>query len=495
MNGKRLEELISEAWASPRSQMWYQGQWRSSDWLFRASETMECSLREAGFGAGQRLLALLPVCPEFHALSLACWRLGGTIVPVNTAAGIGAIESVVRRADASLAVLGPETLPHKADMESWGQPCANVSPEGELSSVKVRATQQDDPETAVIFFTSGTTGVPKGVPLTHGNLRSNIESAVQHAIELTDDMVMLNVLPNFHALGCVVSGWLPLVAGIKQAMVRSFLPVSAVVEAAQASHANLSVMVPTMLHFLVGTLLKARTSLPDMRLVISGGDRLATNLELRAREVFSGARLVEGYGVTESSPVLAVTALGREHRTGTVGTFLPGVEYKLQGLDGKPAQGNEGELWVRGPSITTHYFRDPENTALRFKDGWFGTDDQVRIDPDGTITILERVSDLIIVGGFSVYPQEVEAVLASHPAVRQAAVVGHRQSVSGEVVRGFVVLADGASVSSSELIEWCRQRLPHFKVPRKIEFLSELPVNALGKVLRRKLRELCEKEK
>jgi long-chain acyl-CoA synthetase len=173
---------------------------------------------------------------------------------------------------------------------------------------------------------------------------------------------------------------------------------------------------------------------------------------------------------------------------------LPGYEIQIRDLDNNPmTSSSEGVLWVRGPSVVEGYFNAPELTAERFVDGWFNTGDIVHIDEDGYITILDRASDLIIVGGFNVYPQEIETVLSSHPAVRAAAVVGMHHGISGEVPKAFVVPEEGTDVTSQELIQHAKKRLAHFKVPRKISFMNELPLSSTGKVLRRALRERIDK--
>ncbi|HCL78399.1 MAG TPA: AMP-dependent synthetase, partial [Synergistaceae bacterium] len=203
-----------------------------------------------------------------------------------------------------------------------------------------------------------------------------------------------------------------------------------------------------------------------------------------------GAGVIEGYGLTECSPVVAVNRNFEMRRLGTVGPILEGYDWKLMSRDGEEDHTKEGEgvLWVKGPSVTSGYFRDPEKTAERFKDGWFDTGDYVRME-DGCVHILDRVTDIIIVGVFNVYPQEVEAILNAHPAVQQAAVIGIPHPVNGEVPKAFVQLKEGQQITSQELIKFCKQSLAHFKVPRTMEFVGELPLSPTGKILRRVLRE------
>lgn len=487
---RRLEQIIQNQWNDSQSMMWWNGQWLTAERVFDMSRRTEEVLKASGIGTGDRIITFLPVCPAFHFLCLAGWSLGATIVPLNALAKPQAVEAIVRRIDGAVSVLAPDLEPLKGNYEALGTPCVVTPLEGVLEGFTARRGEKDD-SNALIFCTSGTTGFPKAVPLTHENIISDVEQSIAHAIRVHEKTCMFNVLPNFHTLGCVVSGVLPMAGGFRQVLRSSFLPVEGTMRAIEEGCVTMVVTVPTMLHFLTGMALKHNWKPSSLEMIISGGDRLDGALEQRAHQAFD-ARLVEGYGLTETSPVLAVTATDVTHRTGTVGTFLPEVEYRLTDLDGQPQSGDEGLLWVRGPSVVQHYFRDSVNTKERFDDGWFNTGDMVRVDETGVIAILERVSDLIIVGGFNVYPQEVEEVLESHEAVAASAVVGCRQSVTGETIYGFIVLKDGHAVSASELTDWCRDRLPHYKLPRRIEFLSELPRNPLGKVLRRALREKCD---
>jgi long-chain acyl-CoA synthetase len=197
---------------------------------------------------------------------------------------------------------------------------------------------------------------------------------------------------------------------------------------------------------------------------------------------------MEGYGLTESSPVVCVNRSYEEHREGTVGPFLRGYEWRLRTEKGEETDKNEGVLWVRGPSVTDGYFRAPETTAERFENGWFNTGDYVRVE-DGCVKILDRVTDIIIVGGFNVYPQEVELVLHSHPAVKTAIVIGMPHPAQGEVPKAFINKVEGAEVTELEIVKYCKEQLAHFKVPRKVEFVDSFPLSGTGKILRRVLRE------
>lgn len=231
-----------------------------------------------------------------------------------------------------------------------------------------------------------------------------------------------------------------------------------------------------------------------IKLLIAGGDRYNTKIDDRVTAAF-GVPLIEGYGITECSPVLAVNPTPSVRKLGTVGPALPRFELQLRSEAGEllPIPG-EGVLWCKGPSVTSGYYHAPEVNKERFVDGWFNTGDYVQIDSDGYIKILDRVTDIIIVGGFNVYPQEVEAILSEHPAVNTAVVVGMPNNISGEVPKAYVIKQQGADVTENELVKFCKERLSHYKVPRSIEFVDSLPISATGKILRRVLRQK-EREK
>ena len=234
--------------------------------------------------------------------------------------------------------------------------------------------------------------------------------------------------------------------------------------------------------------------LTGIKLLIAGGDRYNTKIDDRVTAAF-GVPLIEGYGITECSPGLAVNPKPSVRKLGTVGPALPRFELELRSEAGEklPIPG-EGVLWCKGPSVTSGYYHADEINRERFIDGWFNTGDYVQIDADGYIKILDRVTDIIIVGGFNVYPQEVEAILSEHEGVSLAVVVGMPNNISGEVPKAYVIRSAGSEVSESELVKFCKERLSHYKVPRSIEFVDSLPVSATGKILRRVLRQK-EREK
>lgn len=478
---------------------WFNGEWISRKDFAALADECTKFLRDSGFSEGQRLAVLMPNSPMTLAVILACWRLGGVFCPLNEKTGE---ISLLKTLDLlkPFAVILSESV--KGGLESalskaeW--PCARLGNEKFSGSESLKGKSQNaddyDKTLAVIFSTSGTTGDPKAVPLTHANILDNINACLEHVTDLKPEDSLLNVLPNFHAFGFTICCVLPFVLGATQVVVTGFMPPSNVIKAVIATHPTVLLLVPTMLGFVASYLEKQGKKLSGIKLLIAGGDRYNPKIDDRVTEAF-GVPVIEGYGITECSPVLAVNPSPSVRKLGTVGPKLPRFELQLRSEKGDiQSIPGEGVLWCRGPSVTAGYYHAPEINKERFIDGWFNTGDYVQIDSDGYIKILDRVTDIIIVGGFNVYPQEVEAILAEHPAVNMAVVVGMPNDISGEVPKAYVIKQQGADVTEGELVKFCKERLSHYKVPRTVEFVDSLPISATGKILRRVLRQK-EREK
>jgi long-chain acyl-CoA synthetase len=489
---KRLEKIIQprlEAELKERT-LWWKGQWWTSSRFQALVESCEKALAQGGFGEGQRLVLLLPNCPLVLALSVAAWRLKGAVAPLNLQSGPSALVE-------NMAVLDPWGVVLPQGMEQLGEaiaaagyPTVATQLDEPIPAFTGRIGEIDSRDTAVVFSTSGTTGTPKAVVITHANLIDNTEKVFGFVEELKRDDILLNVLPNFHTLGYSVSGILPLTIGLPQALLPGFMPPQNAVEAIREAGVTVMVAVPTMVALTLATAAKGVEIGRTLRVIICGGDRLNPQFDKRARESMN-LSILEGYGLTECSPVVTVNPSLEKRKLGTVGPFLPGYEYRILDREGKEVGiGHDGVLWVKGASVTPGYFRNPGITAERFSDGWFNTGDIVRMDEDGYVTILDRDTDILIVGGFNVYPQEVERVLQEHPAIHMAAVIGVKHPVSGEIPKAFVILKENESATQKELIQFCKEKLAHYKVPRRIEFVSSFPLSPAGKILRRKLREM-----
>lgn len=478
---------------------WFNHRWITRNEFRELSDELTEKLRDSGFTHGQRLAVLMPNSPVTLALMLSVWRLGGVFCPLNEKTGE---ISLLRTLDLlkPFAVVLSESV--KDELESslrqsnWE--CTRLPNErltgNEKFSGNIMPADDYDKTLAVIFSTSGTTGDPKAVPLTHANILDNIIACLEHVPDLKPEDSLLNVLPNFHAFGFTICGVLPFVLGATQVLMTSFMPPSNVIKAIEETKPTVLLLVPTMLGFAASLLERMNMTITGIKLVIAGGDRYNIKMDDRVTKAF-GVPVIEGYGITECSPVLAVNPSPSVRKLGTVGPALPRFDLQLRSENGELLSiPGEGVLWVRGTSVTSGYYHAPEINHERFIDGWFNTGDYVQIDSDGYIKILDRVTDIIIVGGFNVYPQEVEAILSEHPAVNTPVVVGMPNDISGEVPKAYIVKNSGVEVSEGELIKFCKERLSHYKVPRSIEFVDSLPISSTGKILRRVLREQ-EREK
>jgi len=469
--------------------LWWKGQWWSRKDFNDLVMAYEERFRDAGFKPGYRIATLLPNCPALLALSVACWKLDGAVVPLNLTDKIESLAKYIGHAEPSVIVAPDIPMKHPLNTDSIPLPVVKAPLDNVCPSFKGADVTSEDPSIAAMFYTSGTTGFPKAVPLSHSNLGSNVFAAIEHFqdLDIERDIVM-NALPNFHALGYSSSGILSMVSGIKQMVLPTFMPPETALEAMTVSGVTFVIAVPAMISLLVAAAARGTKVPSTLKKLVSGGDRFPVALDVRVQRLL-GVSVCEGYGLTECSPVVAVNPSPETRKVGTVGPLLPGFEYQVRDDKGNVlAPDQEGILWLKGPSITSGYFRDKDNTAEKFHDGWFDTGDIVKVDEEKYVTIMDRATDLIIVGGFNVYPQEVENVLNSHPGVRESAAVGISHSVSGQIVKAFVIKATD-DVTTRELQAYSKDKLAHYKAPRVIEFVDDFPRNSLGKVLRRKLRE------
>ena len=432
---------------------------------------------------------------------LAVLGIGAVAVPINPTSPVPEVQHELAAIGARAVIAGPSSKTAVAGLDRASLPVLETviaSQGAEISgavllddlmeSAPAPLVDRAADDLAVLVFTSGTAGSPKAAMLTHGNLLANLEQCQAHPgrSQGADDVVF-GVLPFFHIFGLNVVLGLSFVAGSAILLVERFDPQSAL-----ESIGNHGVSVisgaPTMWGawaMLPGT---RPGALASVRVGTSGAAKLDPQVQRTIRERF-GVDIMEGYGLTEAAPVVT-SGTGLVAPEGSIGVPLPGLRVRLVDADGQDALiGDAGELWVQGPNVFAGYWNDPEATRSALTaDGWLRTGDIAVVDDQGFLFLVDRVKDLIIVSGFNVYPAEVEEVLASHPAVAQAAVIGVPHPHSGEAVKAYVVVTAGVSVEEDDLIQHCEAHLARYKCPQKVMFVDEIPQSATGKVLRNALR-------
>lgn len=370
-----------------------------------------------------------------------------------------------------------------AGVHFWAEVMSQV--QGLTPPIQVKAS-----DLALLQYTGGTTGVAKGAMLTHRNLLANVLQVKEWMLDVVPGREkMLGVLPFFHVYGMTVAMNLAVAIGGELIILPKF-EVEQTLKAVNKYEPTFFPGAPTM-YVGINTYPKVnKYKLSSIRSCISGSAPLPVEVQEQF-ERLTGAKLVEGYGLTEASPVTHSNPLAGTRKAGTIGLPFPDTECRILDpatLEEMPV-GEIGELAVKGPQVMAGYWNRPEATAAAIRDGWLLTGDMAVMDEDGFFRIVDRKKDLIIAGGFNIYPREIEEVLYQHPAIQEAAVLGVPDPYRGETVKAFLVLRPGEQVSAEEITKYCRSKLAAYKIPRQIEFREELPKTIVGKVLKRKLRE------
>jgi long-chain acyl-CoA synthetase len=352
-------------------------------------------------------------------------------------------------------------------------------------SDRFESVPRADGDLAVILYTSGTTGTPKGVALSHANLESNARSAASLS-ELDRERWGVGVLPLSHSYGLTVMN-AGHILGTRAALLRWFNP-EEVLRTIQEFRAESMSGVPTMFVYLLHYPEASRYDTSSMRVWGSGAAPLPVEVVEPFEQRFGG-KLLEGYGLTEASPVVSAHRLSGVRKLGSVGQPIPGVTVSIRDDEDRALAADEvGEVCVKGPNVMVGYYRNPEETAKTIRGGWLRTGDMGRLDSDGFLYIVERKKDLIIRGGFNIYPRDVEEALYAFPAVAEAAVIGRPDPWMGEEVVAFVVLKPGQPATADEVMSFCQSRLARYKCPKEIRFVDALPKSPVGKILRKELR-------
>ncbi|MEU1492943.1 long-chain fatty acid--CoA ligase [Streptomyces sp. NPDC005776] len=448
-------------------------------------------LRTKGLRTGDRVAVALPNVVQFPVVYFGILRAGGTVVPVNPLLKSGEMVFVLRDCGARLVVSSPSCAEEAVPAASrTGAECLVAEPAAFaalLRSVEpmAGAAGTSDEATAVILYTSGTTGVPKGAELTHRNLVSNALTVARTLLRLGSDDVLFGGLPLFHAFGQTCAMNASIASGSCLSLLPRFHPAEAL-ETLSRDGVTVFLGVPTM----YGALLRNGMDrpLPRLRLAVSGGSSLPVEL-LHAAERELGVTVLEGYGLSETSPVACFNPPDRPRKPGSIGLPVRGVELRLvAAVGGVAGSGEIGELAMRGENVMKGYWNRPDATAQASRDGWFHTGDLARVDEDGYYFVVDRKKDLVIRGGYNVYPREIEEVLYRHPDVEEAAVVGVPDPDLGEEVAAAVVLRTGALTTTVELRDYVRQRVAAYKYPRIVTLVDALPKGATGKILKREIR-------
>ena len=345
-------------------------------------------------------------------------------------------------------------------------------------------------DTALLQYTGGTTGVAKGAMLTHRNLSCNVQQVTAWFVDVRrGGEVMMGVLPFFHVFGLTVAMAFPLSVAGAVVLMPNPRDMPQLIASISKHRVTLFPAVPAMFTAIVNAQGVEKLDLTSVRSCFSGSAPLPPDI-LQRFEKMTGGKIVEGYGLTETSPVTHANPLDGRRKIGSIGVPLPNTDMKVVSLDDGTTEvevGKQGELLLKGPQVMRGYWNVPEQTAAAFTDGWFRTGDVAAVDADDYTFIVGRKKDMIIAGGYNIYPDEIDAVLVAHPAVLEAATVGIPDPKRGETVKSFVVLRPDQRATADELTEYCRRELAAYKVPRSFAFLDELPKSSALKILRREL--------
>jgi len=446
-------------------------------------------IRSRGLELGDPVGVMLPNVPQFAVIYYGVLRAGCVVVPMNVllksrevtfhlkdsgAKLLFAWHEVAEEAEKGAAGAGVETI--RVAPGSFEELLVGTEPHPDV-------VQRADDDIAMILYTSGTTGTPKGAELTHRNLAENARVTAETVICSQPEDVILGALPLFHAFGQTCALNASVYSGSCLSLLPRFDPGQAL-EILHRDRVTVFVGVPTMYSALLHHPDRERFDTTSLRICLSGGAALPVEV-LRGFDAAFDCKVLEGYGLSETSPVASFNHPDRVRKPGSVGTPIRGVEMKVIDEEGNETPpGERGEIAIKGHNVMRGYRQRPDATREAIRDGWFRTGDVARVDEDGYFFIVDRKKDLIIRGGYNVYPREIEEVLYEHPAVREAAVVGIADERLGEEVGAAVVLNSGESATPEELRDFVKSRIAAYKYPRKVWLVDTLPKGPTGKILK-----------
>jgi long-chain acyl-CoA synthetase len=448
-------------------------------------------LKSKGFERGDRVGIMLPNVPYFALIYYGVLRAGGVVVPMNPLLKGREVKFYLEDPGAKiLFAWGDFEEPAEKGASDAGAECILVKP-GDFEKLVAEAEPDHDladvdgQDTAVLLYTSGTTGTPKGAELTHDNLKRNAEIA-GNLFDVGCEDIALGALPLFHSFGQTCGLNATVSNGGCLTMLPRFDPAQAL-EIIQRDQVTIFEGVPTMFGAMLHVDGRDDYDTSTLRVCASGGAAMPGET-LRGFEEAFNCKVLEGYGLSETSPVASFNHPDRERKIGSIGTPIEGVEMKVVDEDGKEvAQGEVGEIVIKGHNVMKGYWRKDDATKEAIRDGWFHTGDMAKVDEEGYFFIVDRKKDMIIRGGYNVYPREIEEVLYEHPAVREAAVVGVPHDELGEEVGAAVAFKDGEEVDVDELKSYVKEHVAAYKYPRHVWVVDELPKGPTGKVLKREI--------
>ena len=459
-------------------------------------------LVNVGVKKGGRVVLLFQNCPEFCVAYFAVLKIGAIAVVLDFRLSPAEMEPIFQEAEVSAIITNVRqkvfidralktvpTLQHIVVTGTEGEDISDWHSYEEIiekeSSEKISIPLEEDDE-SLYLYTSGTTGKSKGVVLTNGHLTCFPET-VHHAVLISEQDTYGLVLPVSHIVGPVVLN-LMVECGMSVSVIDEIKP-KKILDAIQNHRITHLPATPSIFQLILNIPHWEQYDCSSLRVISMMGTVVPERLMKELGERYTHLQPIQGYGATETSPLLTMTHLkDAQRKMASAGKAAPRAELKIIGHDGKEVEvGQIGEIIARGPQIMKGYFKDPEATAKKIKDGWYHSGDLGRLDEDGYLYILARADDMVISGGLNVYPSEVETVLLNHPKVQEAAAVGIPDAKRGQVIKAFVVLKHGEKATRREILSFCKERLGSFKMPRQLEFKDSLPKSSTGKIAKRQL--------
>lgn len=448
-------------------------------------------LKQKGVGPGDRVGMVLPNVPPFPVIFYGAVSIGAVVVPMNPLLKAREVKYYLEDSGASI-VFAWKDMAEEAGKgaESVGIECVEVGTDfaevlaGFEPDAEVVSREDDDD--VVLLYTSGTTGQPKGAQLTHHNMITNAATSAETLIEITEEDVVMGCLPLFHVFGLTCGLNAATLKGSCLTLIPRFDAEKAL-EVVSRDQVTVFEGVPTMYAGMLHAKGAADADMSSLRTCISGGSAMPVEIMKNFEKTFD-CLVFEGYGLSETSPVASFNQPGQERKPGSIGTEVRGCELKIVDDErNEVAQGEVGEIAIKGENVMKGYWGREEATAESIHDGWFLTGDMAKVDEDGYYFIVDRKKDLIIRGGYNVYPREVEEALYEHDSVAEVAVIGIPDDSLGEEVGAAVALKDGEKVDVEELQAFAKERLAAYKYPRAVWLVDELPKGPTGKILRREV--------